>query len=121
MNEKSPFAATGSQPQDARQPRPPVRERFQFGLRGLIILLTVGAVLAGWVSMMPLPDIAKFVFLGYFLFMAAYIVLRLPFLMRGMLRKTPAWDQLRRDREELARMVSEKRKESEEKREGPSE
>jgi hypothetical protein len=86
-----------------------------------MILLTVGAVLAGWVSMMPLPDIAKLVFLGYILVMTTYIVLRLPFLMRGILKKTPAWDQLHRDREELERMVSEKRKDCEEKREESSE
>jgi hypothetical protein len=100
--------------------RPPARERFQFSLRNLMILTTVGAVLAACVSMLELPDIAKFIFLAYLLFLATYIFLRLPFLLRGILKKTPEWERLRREREELERLIREKRSEHDsEKHEGP--
>jgi uncharacterized membrane protein YfcA len=74
----------------------------------MFLLMVVGAVIASGVTAIPLPDGFKIVFLLYLLFMAAYLMLRLPFLMRGIFRKTPGWEKLRREREDLAQMVKEK-------------
>lgn len=88
----------------------PASERFQFSLRSLFLLMVVGALIAACVTAIPLPDGLKIVFLLYFLFMAAYLLLRLPFLLRGIRRKTTGGEKVRRQQAELERLVDEKRK-----------
>jgi hypothetical protein len=110
MDEETHYKERPAPTNNSKDERCSARERFQFSLRSLFILTTVSALLAALVSTIPLPDIFKIVFLFYVLFMAAYLILRLPFLARGILRKTPAWEKLRQERAELERLVDEKRK-----------
>jgi hypothetical protein len=85
----------------------PTDQRWQFGLRGMFVLTTVCAVLASLVAATRGSTAAKMVLVLYLMAMAAYIILRLPYKSRGFLRRTPAWDRLRRQRAELEAMTAE--------------
>jgi hypothetical protein len=84
--------------------------RFQFGLRRILWLTFACAVASALARSIGGPTIFKLVVAGYLIFLAAYVGLRLPYIVGRVLRRTPEWDAVRRKREELESLVAEKRR-----------
>ncbi len=55
---------------------------------------------------MQAPVLARGIIALYFMFLAAYAVLRVPYLLRGITRSTRAWKRLERKRRELEAQVA---------------
>lgn len=77
------------------------RDPFQFGLRAILILTVVCAGIAALASSMAAPVLFRGIVALYLMLLAAYGVLRMPYILRGILRLTPAWKRLHRKRREL--------------------
>jgi len=87
----------------------PGREPWQFTIRSMLVLTAVSAVAASLAASMRMPRACRLVVAVYLMALAAYAVLRLPYCLRGMMRQTPGWEHLRRQRAELEKMTREKK------------
>jgi len=92
------------------------RERFQFGLGRILVLTTVSAVAAAIAASMEAPLVFQAIVAGYLILMATYIVLRLPAACRGIMRRTPQWERLRRRRSDLEATVLRMKRDTEQAR-----
>ena len=86
----------------------------QFSILQMLVLMTLSALIASYAASLNMPG--ETLVAIYFILMAAYIVLRLPYHCRGILRKTPEWDQIRRHRSDLEAMVSDLKRQIEQAR-----
>jgi hypothetical protein len=89
------------------------KEPFQFSIRQMLVLTAVSAMAAALASSMHASAVFKCIVAFYLILLAAYVVLRLPYVWRGIVRKTPAWDRFRRHRSELEAMALKMKRETE--------
>ncbi len=90
-------------PNDGPEPQQP---RFQFGIRSVLVLTTVCAAAAAIACSMPVPIAVQVVVAGFLILMAAYAVLRLPYICRRILQGIAGLKRLRRQRSDLEAIVS---------------
>jgi uncharacterized membrane protein YfcA len=102
MNVESPMA-NGEPSKD--------KESFQFGLRRLLILTAVCAGIAALAASIRAPTAFRAIVALYLIAFAIYTVLRVPFLSRGILRRTPRWKRLLQKRREIEAMVEQRKAE----------
>ena len=93
----------------AAQKEPP----FQFGIRSVLMLTTVCAVVAAIAGSMRESVIVKVVVASYLMLIASYAVLRLPHTCRRILQDLAELKRIRQQKSDLAAMVSDKRREIE--------
>jgi hypothetical protein len=84
-------------------------------------LTVVCAAVAALASSMRAPVLARAIVALYFMSLAAYAVLRVPYLLRGIRRSTRAWKRLERKRRELEAQVDEAKAALAERRSGGDE
>ena len=92
------------------------KDRFQFSIRQMLVLTTVSAAAAAMASSIHAPDVCRGIVAAYLILMAAYAVLRLPYMCRGIMRRTPRWDRIRRQRSDLEAMALNMKREIEQAR-----
>ncbi len=84
--------------------------RFQFSIRQMLLLTAVSALaagVAGWLG--GSSTVCRIVLVCYLILMAAYLVLRLPFVCRQIMGLQTRWEQIRVHRKELEAMIRERR------------
>jgi len=86
--------------------RPPDHERFQFGLRSMLVLTVACAVILGLTSMLKAPVVFRIVAAAYFVLMAAYAVLRLPSILRRIRWTVARRKELQQERERIAQSLA---------------
>jgi hypothetical protein len=89
----------------------PKQGRFQFGIRAMLVLTVVSAAAAATAGSLNAPAVVRVVVAVYLMSLAAYAVLRLPFVCRRIRGSIREWDRLRRQRVELETAVQKMRTE----------
>ncbi len=102
------------QHQDATEP--PSNERFQFGLRSLLVLTTVCTVAAALAGSLSGPVAGRVAAALFLMSIAAYVVLRLPYVCRRLVRAIRERQRIARHRLDLAAMASQRKREIEQAR-----
>jgi hypothetical protein len=82
---------------------------FQFSIRQMFLLTTVCALAAGFAGSIGAPTICRVVLAFYLMSMAAYVVLRLPFICRELMKLQTRRERIRVHRKELEAMIRERR------------
>ena len=96
---------------DANDPFRPDPEARQFSMRGLLVLAVLCALIAAAGQVLELPSAAQVFLTFWWMALAAYLVFRLPYTIRYLLRRTSRWERLKANRTEMAEMAERKRKE----------
>jgi hypothetical protein len=85
-------------------------DRYQFGILPLLALTTlVGAALAA-IRLTHWPVSFRVVMAVYAIVMLTYITLRIPFLLKRLQGSAGEWQKIRRDRQELERLIDDHRR-----------
>ena len=93
----------------------PAPSRFQFSIRRVLWLTAVCAVACAIVrTSLDAPGAVRVVVAVYLAALTAYAGLRLPYVCRKILRRTPEWDAVRRKRRALETLVAEQRQQRDE-------
>ena len=88
----------------------PAPSRFQFSIRRVLWLTVVCAVACAIArTSLDAPESVRVVVAVYLAALTAYVGLRLPYVCRKILRRTPESDEVRRKRRALETLVDEKR------------
>ena len=77
-------------------------EPFQFGLMSILVLTTVAAVIFAVMRHTHFSSPGNWLFGGYLVLMASYLILRLPFLLRHLFGRSARWRALEQRRDDLA-------------------
>ena len=83
--------------------------RFQFSIRQMFLLTTVCALAAGFAGSTGAATICRVVVACYLMSIAAYVVLRLPFICREIVKLQARRERIRLHRKELEAMIWERR------------
>ncbi len=107
---------------DATQPALPDREprrpwRFQFGIWHLLLLTVVCAAILAVVAQLGVPAGVQLVIAGYFMLLAAYVVLRALPIAAELRRIVRRLRQIREDRDAAARLAAQWKREKSEREE----
>ena len=92
----------------------PAPSRFQFSIRRVLWVTAVCAVACAIARSLNAPAALRVVVAVYLLALTAYVGLRLPYVGRKILRRTPEWDEVRRRRRAMETLVAEKRQQRDE-------
>jgi hypothetical protein len=83
------------------------KQRFQFGLRGLLLLTALCAAIAALAGSLRAPTAFRVIVALYFMSLAAYAVLRTPHLYRRVRYHSERLTRIRQKRKELETLVAE--------------
>ena len=103
-------------PQHQDASGPAENERFQFGLRRLLVLTTVCTVAAALAGSLGGPDAGRVAAALFLMSIAAYVVLRLPYVCRRLVRAIRERQRIARHRLDLAALASQRKREIEQTR-----
>ncbi len=107
--------------QEALDPYRPDPESRQFSIRRLLLLAVLCAAIAGTGQILDLPPKGQVFFTFWWMALATYLVLRLPYVVLALLGRTSRWKHLKAHRAELEEMAARKRKEFRERQQGDEE
>jgi hypothetical protein len=86
-------------------------EARQFSIRRLLLLAVLCAAIAGTGQVLDLPPTGQVIFTFWWMLLAVYIVLRLPYVALSLLGRTGRWKRLKEHRAQLTEMAERKRRE----------
>ncbi len=86
-------------------------EARQFSIRRLLVLAVLCAVIGGTGQTLDLSPTWHAVFTFWWMALAAYAVLSLPYAVLSLFRRTKRWKRLKAHRAELEEMADRKRRE----------
>ena len=103
-------------PQHQDASGPARNERFQFGLRRLLVLTTICTVAAALAGSLGGPVAGRFAAALFLMSIAAYVVLRLPYVCRRLVRAIRERQRIARHRLDLAALAAQRKREIEQAR-----
>ena len=89
-------------------------EPYQFGLTSILVLTAVSAAIFAAMRHFRFSGAGGWVVGGYLVLMAAYLILRLPFLMRQLFGRSGRWRTVGRRRNDLAEWVRKRAEQADE-------
>jgi amino acid permease len=95
-------------------------EARQFSIRRLLLLALLCAIVGATGQVLELPPTGQVIFTFWWMILAAYLVLRLPYVVLAILGRTSRGKRLKAHRAELKEMTARKRREYREKQKDKS-
>jgi hypothetical protein len=88
---------------------PPPRERFQFSLAAVILATLLCAIAAAATRAMGLPIAVQAALVAVLIIEVLYFTLRAPFVLRNLLGRGRRWDEIRKQKADMQRIIDERR------------
>ena len=80
--------------------------RFQFSILRLVVLIAACAVVLGWTNRLPGHFLFRLVVGGYLTLIAAWLILRLPYIVQRLLQVNTQRRRILQQRKDLLKTVS---------------